>query len=94
MRRDFFRDRFTAVELSTLLAQTGLRPGDVLSRRSRAYKDLIGDRESRLTDAELLGLMEQEPTLLRRPLAVSKGLLVSGFDQRALLALADSASAG
>lgn len=91
-RRDFFKDRFTVSELGTLLTQAKVRPGDVLSRRSRAYKEFIGDRESSFTDAELFDLMAREPTLLRRPLAVNNGRLVTGFDEKALLTLADAAA--
>ncbi len=63
-RRDYFRDRFTRDELAGVLASAGLTPRDVLSKRARAYKELVGDRE--LTDDQLLDLMIEEPTLLRR----------------------------
>ncbi len=72
-RRDYFKDRFTVDELRELLAGLGLRPREVLSRRSRAYKELIGDREAGLTDGEVLDLMVAEPTLLRRPLVAAGG---------------------
>lgn len=71
-----------------LLAGLDLTPRDVLSRRSRAFKSLIGDREASLTDDELLALMVQEPTLLRRPLAARAGQAVIGFDRAGLGALA------
>ena len=86
-RRDYFRDRFTVDELRELLAGLGLRPREVLSRRSRAYKELIGDREAGLTDGEVLDLMVTEPTLLRRPLVAAGGRAVVGFDREALRAL-------
>jgi Spx/MgsR family transcriptional regulator len=81
-RRDFFRDRFTRDELAGVLAMSGLTPRDVLSTRARAYKELVGDHE--LTDDQLLDLMIQEPTLMRRPLAVSGGDAVVGFDRQGL----------
>lgn len=71
-----------------LLAGLNLTPRDVLSRRSRAFKTLIGDREASLTDDGLLALLVQEPTLLRRPLAVRAGRAVVGFDRAGLSTLA------
>lgn len=88
-RRDFFKQRFTGEELRDLLAASGLTPRDILSRRSRGYKELVGEREADLTDDELLALMVQEPTLLRRPLALRDGRIVIGFDRDELIALAD-----
>lgn len=81
-RRDYFRNRFTRDELSSVLASAGLTPRDVLSKRARAYKELVGDRE--FSDDQLLDLMIQEPTLLRRPLAISGGDAVIGFDRKGL----------
>jgi Spx/MgsR family transcriptional regulator len=81
-RRDYFRDRFTRDELAGILASAGLTPRDVLSKRARAYKELVGDRD--LSDDRLLDLMLQEPTLLRRPLIVSGHEAVIGFDQKGL----------
>ena len=81
-RRDYFRDRFTRDELAGVLASAGLTPRDVLSKRARAYKELVGERE--LSDDQLLDLMIQEPTLLRRPLIIAGGETVIGFDRKAL----------
>jgi Spx/MgsR family transcriptional regulator len=88
-RRDFFKERFTAQELRNLLAAGGLTPHDVLSRRSRGYKELVEGREDELTDEQLLALMAQEPTLLRRPLAIRDGKIVVGFDRDELVTLAE-----
>lgn len=62
----------------------GLRPSEVLSTRAKAYKDLVADRT--LSDDELLDLLVQEPTLLRRPLAVRGKQTTVGFDQAGLQA--------
>ncbi len=62
-----------------------MRPADVLSRRSRAYRELVGGRE--LGDDELLDLMAREPTLLRRPLTVRDRRAVIGFDREGLAGL-------
>lgn len=85
MRRDYFKERFTIEELRTVLADAGLTPHDVLSRRAKAYATLIGERD--LSGEELLALMVQEPTLLRRPLAVRGAQTAIGFDRAGLTAL-------
>ena len=81
-RRDYFRDRFTREELTGVLASARLTPRDVLSKRARAYRELVGDRA--LTDDQLIDLMIQEPTLLRRPLVISGHEAVIGFDRTGL----------
>ena len=68
-----------------MLANQNLHTAYVMSRRSRSYSELIGDREP--SDDELLALMAQEPTLLRRPLVVRGDRAVIGFDREALAAL-------
>lgn len=79
-RRDYFKDEFTVEELRTLLDEIGLRPSDVLSKRSRAYKELnLAERE--VSEDELLKLMTQHPTLLRRPIVVKDGQAVVGFNK-------------
>jgi len=59
----------------------------VLSRRAKAYATLVGDRD--LSADELLALLVQEPTLLRRPLAVRGEQSAIGFDKAGLTALAE-----
>lgn len=81
-RRDYFKDRFTKDELASILASANLTPSDVLSKRARTYKELVGGRD--LTGDQLLDLMIQEPTLLRRPLIVSGADSVIGFDRNGL----------
>ncbi|CAA9559973.1 MAG: Arsenate reductase glutaredoxin-coupled [uncultured Thermomicrobiales bacterium] len=66
-----------------------MQPSDVLSRRAKAYKELIGDSE--VAEEELLQLMVQEPMLLRRPLAIKDGRAAIGFDKARLTALVDDA---
>lgn len=86
-RRDYFRDRFSREELDALLRRTALKPRDVLSTRSGAYRALaLGSRK--VDDDELLDMMVSEPTLLRRPLIVSEHGVVVGFNRDAITALA------
>ena len=85
MRRDYFKERFTVEELRGILASAGLSPRDVLSKRAKTYGTLVGDRD--LSDDELLALLVQEPTLLRRPLAVKGDQAAVGFDREGLATL-------
>lgn len=88
--RDYFKERFSIDELRALLARLDLTPRDILSRRARAYATLIGDREARLSDDDLLALIVQEPTLVRRPLTVRAGQAVIGFDRAGIEQLVQS----
>jgi arsenate reductase len=72
--------------LRATLASAGLGPQDVLSKRAKAYSQLVGDHE--LSDDELLALMVQEPTLIRRPLAIKGDRATIGFDKTGLAELA------
>lgn len=82
-RREFFKDRFSREELEHLLADAGLTPQDVLSRRSRIFKERnLG--EATLTDDEMLDLMVEEPTLLRRPLVIGGDTVIVGHNEPAL----------
>jgi Spx/MgsR family transcriptional regulator len=82
-KREFFKDRFTRDELASLLAGSGLAVSDVLSRRSRVYKERRLE-EAGLTDDELLDLMVEEPTLLRRPIVIGQHAVVVGHNDARL----------
>jgi arsenate reductase (glutaredoxin) len=74
--------------LEQTLGDAGLTPGEVLSTRSRAYKDLgLADRA--VDDAELLALMVEHPTLIRRPVVVGSGGVVVGFNRGQLAKLSE-----
>lgn len=74
--------------MRAILTGAGLGPRDVLSKRAKAFGELVGDRD--LSDDELLALMVQEPTLIRRPLAIKDSRATIGFDKAGLAALADT----
>ena len=85
-RRDYFGDPFTADELRTLLSSIGVQPSEIVSKRSRAYRELgLGDRE--VSEDELLNLMIEHPTLLRRPIVVKGNEAVIGFNKSKIEAL-------
>jgi arsenate reductase-like glutaredoxin family protein len=86
LRRDYFWDRFSVPELRARLERAGLSVTEALSTRSRAYTALnLADKH--LSDDELLELMVEEPTLLRRPLVLGHGPTVVGFNASGIQAL-------
>jgi len=84
--RLYFKQKPTIDEVRELAA---LLPGgarDILSTRSRKYKEL-GLAQQCLTDEELIALLAQEPGLWRRPIVIRNGKAVVGFDAKNLEAL-------
>ena len=79
--RDFFKDSFTETELRGLLGDT--HPADVFSWRSPSARKLGLDKNTASPD-ELIGLMVEEPRLIRRPLLQVDGRLVVGTDKKAM----------
>ena len=82
-RREFFKERFSVDELRQVLSAAGLSPRDVLSKRSRVYKERDLEHQP-LTDDDLLRLMVEEPTLLRRPLVIDEDRVIIGHNATAL----------
>ena len=77
--RDYFKQPFTVDELSSLLAGRNVR--DFLSRRSKKFRELKLDT-AQFTDHQLMELMVEDPTLIRRPLVVVGEQIIAGFDRR------------
>lgn len=86
--RDFFRDRVSRAELTSVLAAANLNPSDVFSTRSRVYRERGLDQQH-LTDDDMIDLMVEEPTLIRRPLIVSGDRYVVGHNPPKLAQLID-----
>jgi Spx/MgsR family transcriptional regulator len=78
-RRDYFKDRFSKDELKGVLDKAGVSPGEVLSKRATAYRELQLEGRQISEDA-LLDLMVEYPTLLRRPLLIGSGGSTVGFN--------------
>jgi Spx/MgsR family transcriptional regulator len=78
-RRDYFKDRFSKDELRGVLDKAGVTPGEVLSKRATAYRELQLEGRDISEDA-LLDLMVEYPTLLRRPLLIGSGGSTVGFN--------------
>jgi Spx/MgsR family transcriptional regulator len=81
--RDIIRQPLKRDELAGLFERAGVRPRDVLSRRSKVY----GTRREAvdaMSDDDLLSLMAEEPTLIRRPIVIADGGVVIGHDETRL----------
>lgn len=87
--RDYFRERFSVEELKDLLERVGLAPSMVLSTRSRVYRERELDAET-ISDEDLLDLMVEGPTLLRRPIVTKGNQVVIGHNPRKLADLVAS----
>jgi arsenate reductase len=67
--------------LGRIIDELGLAA--VLSKRSPAYKELALDERvaaGTLSKAEAIDLMLNDPNLMRRPLVLSKGKALLGYD--------------
>jgi arsenate reductase-like glutaredoxin family protein len=71
-----------------VLQSVGVSPQDIVSKRSKVYRTRQAEIDA-MDDQELLAEMVEEPTLVRRPLVVADGKLVTGFDRTGLQSLAD-----
>ncbi len=84
--RDFFKETFSEAELREVLGDRPIR--DVFSFRSPSFKAMGLDPDG-LTDDDLIGLMLQEPRLIRRPLVRLGGELIVGANEKSLTAAMD-----
>ncbi len=83
--REYTQEPLSKSELMGLMKKLGLGPKDVLRKNDQAYKalGLTGDE----SDAELIALMAEHPTLLQRPIGVEGNKAVVGRPPEALLTL-------
>jgi arsenate reductase-like glutaredoxin family protein len=79
--RDYARQPLSAAELKALFAGRDAR--DFLNPKSPAFK-AMGLKGRELTVAAALALMAKEPNLIKRPLIVAGGEIVTGFDRERL----------
>ena len=71
--------RISRENLLEILALTEEGTGDIISRRSQAYQRLKIDFDS-IKLNELVQLIEENPTLLRRPLIIDEKRLQVGYN--------------
>ena len=83
--REYTREPLDESELTRLFGLLGVRPGDLLRRRDRAFKELGLTGEE--ADGELVRHMAAHPTLLERPIGVLGDHAVVGRPPARLLEL-------
>lgn len=76
-QRDFFKDRLSREEIEAIAKLTTL--DEMFSWRSPSAK-LYRDRRGEISDDELIDLMLEEPRLIRRPILITGGEVLFGFD--------------
>lgn len=81
--REYKKDPLSKKELQDVLKKLGMGPRDVLRKRDATKLGLSGDE----TDAQLVDLMAENPTLLERPIGVVGKKAVVGRPPEALLEL-------
>ena len=82
--REYTEDPLSAAELKALFGKLKAKPHELLRKRDAKALGLTGDE----TDAQLLKLMAEHPTLLQRPIGVKGRRAVVGRPVENLLELA------
>jgi arsenate reductase len=83
--REYTTETLSETEIRDVLRKLNATPVDVLRKRDSAYRRLgLTGEES---DAELIGLMVANPTLLERPIGIVGELAVVGRPPEKLLDL-------
>lgn len=84
--RLYFKQKPTLEEVRDLVARLPGGAKDLLSTRSRRYKELeLASKE--LSEEERIALLAQEPGLWRRPVVIRGDRVVIGYDAKNLEAL-------
>ena len=65
---DLTKAALTAAEIGALCKKLGVSPREILRSKDPAYAEHIGS--AKLTDAQLLKLMAENPGLIQRPIIV------------------------
>ncbi|MCR9160752.1 MAG: arsenate reductase (glutaredoxin) [bacterium] len=81
--REYKKEPLSEAELRDVLKKLGAGPRDVLRKRDATKLGLSGDE----TDAQLIALMAENPTLLERPIGVVGKKAAVGRPPEALLEL-------
>jgi len=81
--RQYFKQKPTVAEVEDLVRRLPGGAKELLSTRSRRFKELgLADKE--LSEAELIALLAEEPGLWRRPVVVRGDQVVIGYDAKGL----------
>ncbi len=85
--REYTARPLTKAEIRKVLRLLGVSAREVLRKNDAAYKQLGLDGSE--SDAKLIGLMADHPTLLQRPIAIDGDRAVLGRPVENLLTLID-----
>lgn len=78
--RDIKEDRLSRAEVEELVMMAG-EPADLFSKRAIKYREMkLNERE--VSPKEMLDLMTEEYTFIKRPVLVIGGKAVAGFFER------------
>lgn len=78
--RDIKEDRLSRAEVEELVMMAG-EPADLFSKRAIKYREMkLNERE--VSPTEMLDLMTEEYTFIKRPVLVIGGKAVAGFFER------------
>ncbi|MBP1045924.1 transcriptional regulator Spx [Enterococcus sp. BWM-S5] len=78
--KNFFNEPLTDDELRKMLQMSENGTEDILSKRSNIYRD-YEDKISQLSINELIELIKEEPSILRRPIIVDDYRMQVGFNE-------------
>ncbi len=83
--REYTEQPLSKVEIKRILGLLGLKASDLLRKNDAAYK--TAGLTGKETEAQLIALMAEHPTLLQRPIGVKGKKAVVGRPPEALLRL-------
>lgn len=66
-------------EIRYLLERSPNGSEDIISKKSQAYKDLAGNIDD-FTTSQLVDIIQQSPTILKRPIIIDKQNFIVGYD--------------
>lgn len=78
--RNILSDPITVEEIKTIMRLTENGTAEIISTRSKAYKQLDVDVEE-LSLKELYSLIQQNPGLLRRPIVLDEKRMQVGYNE-------------
>jgi len=74
--REYLKEAFSEVELRKLLEMLGMAPMELVRTEEKIWKENYKDKD--LSDAELIRVMIQHPSLIQRPIVVRDQQAVVG----------------
>lgn len=80
VEKNIYHEPLTKDEIKEILMLTDEGTEEIISYRSQAYKDLEDDI-NQLTMNELLDLLVEEPSLIRRPIIMDDRRLQIGYNE-------------